>query len=106
MGRAADCDITMASKDLKTLTAQYEDPTGSQRTFDFTIDQGTSDLTQTNARTQYLEKLRAATINLQADVNQFLTQRMEADKASSSITAQDADEAKAENNYGEEEAEA
>lgn len=95
----------MASQAPKILTAHYQDPTGSQRTFDFTIDQSTTDLTQTDARTQYLEKLRAATINLQADVNQFLTQRMEADKASSNVTSQDADEAKAENDYGEEEAE-
>jgi len=81
----------------KSLAASYNSPSGTKQ-FHHAIDNRTTD------KTNYLSQLRASTKNLQDDINDFLTQKMEEDKktgveaAAKSKTKEDLEE----ENYGEE----
>lgn len=88
----------------KSLTAAYKSPSGTKQ-FHYAIDTPTGDnQLNANANSNYLSQLRASTKNLQSDINDFLTQKMDEDKKTASETTvksktkEDLDE----ENYGEE----
>jgi len=86
-----------------TLSATYASPTSSP----FTITQpipASTDVTSNNPAA-YLSSLRTAAASVQDDINKELTRRMEEDKAREAGSATGGvsiDEAKEEENYGEE----
>jgi len=90
----------MASKDTSstTLTADYGGPE-SQHTFSYPLPNNTNP-ESTKDVTGFLVKLRESTIQMQKDVNAFLTQKMDEDKAKDKDTKVDED--KEEDMYGEE----
>ena len=80
------------------LTAIYTSPsTSSAIVFTHPLPPSSTD------QTTYVAALRESTLKLQDDINALLTQKMEEDKAVAGTRA--VDEAKAEENYGEEGAE-
>lgn len=95
----------MPPTEQRSLKAQYTSPTGSHE-FDTPIVVPCKDNPSTDERTKYLAELRANTKTLQADVNKFLTEKMEEDKArSDGAGAKDKkNEDLEEQNYGEEQA--
>lgn len=80
------------------LTASYTSPTSAPFTLTETLPAPTT--SSTADKTQYLAALRAAVTATQEKVNKELTARMEEDKARDAKTG--IDEAKEEENYGEE----
>ncbi|KAJ4368823.1 hypothetical protein N0V83_005905 [Neocucurbitaria cava] len=78
---------------MPSLSATYTSPTSSAQTFSSELPAITS-TTSTADRVAYLAELQTSLKTLQSDVNAFLTQKMVDDKA--------ADDAKAEETYGEE----
>lgn len=84
-----------------TLSATYSSPTNAPFTITKTLNEPEAD--NIESRTNYLANLRKEVAGLQEGINKELTARMEEDKArdASSKTA-DIDEAKEEENYGEE----
>lgn len=88
-------------------SASYISPSD---THTFTIPQQpttTNPSTKTQAQTAHLSALRASTKQLQSDINAFLTQKMEEDKAAAASNANDKKSGKSrdeeeEENYGEE----
>lgn len=95
----------MASTEQRSLKAQYTSPTGSHE-FNTPVAAPCKDNPSTSERTKYLAELRANTKQLQADVNKFLTEKMEEDKArgDGSGTKDKKNEEIEEQNYGEEQA--
>lgn len=89
----------MASKDT-SLTADYSSP-DSQHNFNYPLPTNTN-LEATKDVTDFLVKLRESTIQMQKDVNAFLTQKMDEDKAKDSAQNGKVDEDKEEDMYGEE----
>ncbi|KAI9760015.1 MAG: hypothetical protein M4579_001954 [Chaenotheca gracillima] len=89
------------------LVADYKSPSASE-TFTKPISPSTSTPLNTSGKTAHLASIRAAIPKLQDDINAFLTQKMEEDKGPQA--ARDAngtnktaiDDAKEEENYGEE----
>lgn len=88
-----------------TLSATYASPTNAPFTAAHDLaapPSGTADPTVED-KTAYLAALRAAVATLQDDVNRELTRRMDEDKAREAGPGAAVDEAKEEENYGEEE---
>lgn len=84
-----------------TVSAEYSGD-NVQHTFSYSLPDN-ANLDSTKDVTEFLVKLRQSTIKMQKDVNAFLTQKMEEDKAKD--TAQNGtkvDEDKEEDMYGEE----
>ena len=65
----------------------------------------TTETTTTEGRTAYLSALRGSVTKLQEEINVFLTDKMEEDRALANIAGQKVDDKKEEENYGEEGAE-
>ena len=81
------------------LKADYVSP-NSSKTFYHALP--TSATTSTAEKTQYLSALRKSVVQLQEDVNTFLTSKMDEDKALASKTGLKVDDKQEEDNYGEE----
>jgi len=93
----------MASQaaDNTALAADYAGPE-DQHTFSYPLPANTN-LDSTKNVTEFLVKLRESTIQMQKDVNAFLTQKMDEDKAKDSAqNGTKVDEDKEEDMYGEE----
>ncbi|KAL8935016.1 MAG: hypothetical protein Q9216_005625 [Gyalolechia sp. 2 TL-2023] len=82
-----------------TLTATYTSPTASQS---FTHPLPSSATTSTAQKTEYLSTLRQSVTKLQDEVNAFLTEKMDEDKALAAKAGLEVDEKKEEERYGEE----
>ena len=88
-----------STKPSLPLSAEYTSP---QASHSFNQNLTTSPTPgSTKAKTAYLSELRGAVTKLQSEVNTFLTQKMEEDKANAAGEGGKADE-KEEENYGEE----
>jgi hypothetical protein len=88
------------------LTAEYTSPDG-QHTFTYSVPTSTKSETTPQTTTDFLSDLRKSAVKMQKDVNQFLTQKMEEDKAASASdgaagNGSKVDEDKEEDFYGEE----
>ena len=81
------------------LTALY---TGPSSTNDFTHSLPSSSPQSTEEKTNYLSALRKSVVQLQAEVNELLTTKMDEDKAAQGAMAHHVDESREEENYGEE----
>lgn len=85
----------------QTISADYKSPTGGAHAFSYPQSAGLLNATsQDNAR--FFIDLRKGLLQMQADVNAFLTEKMEEDKTSAYAAAARVDEEKEEANYGEE----
>ena len=86
------------------LSADYKSPTG-QHTFSYEVP-AVSQNQSTEETTDFLAKLRQSAVRMQQDVNTFLTQKMDEDKALENTKEVQhnakVDEDKEEDNYGEE----
>lgn len=85
---------------MPSLTATYTSPThtGSPQTLSADLP-ALAPQPSTQDRVAYLDKLQSSLKSVQADVNTFLTQKMEEDKAAGDSKG---DDAKDEETYGEE----
>jgi hypothetical protein len=84
-----------------TLSATYTSPTNAPFSITKTLPVPAAD--NIESRTTYLADLRKAVAGIQDEINKELTARMEEDKArDASAKVADVDEAKEEENYGEE----
>jgi hypothetical protein len=92
---------TMTSQAPDSVKAQYTSPSCSH-TFELPLQSKASANSSAAERTAYLAELRASTKQLQTDVNKFLTEKMEEDKARASDKKSKRDEEIEEQNYGEE----
>jgi Gon7 family len=111
MASAAAANGTSTANDtsnfFQILSASYNSPTNKPFTYNEKLpNPATSAPTD---RAAYLSKLRAATVELQKNINAELTQRMEEDKLRAGEGTTEAstkqgvvDESKEEENYGEE----
>lgn len=88
------------------LTASYTSPTNAPFTTSNALPAPASGTTNPTVpdKTKYLSELRAATAVMQEQINKELTQRMDEDNKASSVAKNGklADDAKEEENYGEE----
>lgn len=82
-----------------TLQAEYSSTT-STKTFARSLPP--SNVTNTTEKTSYLSALRLSIVQLQDEINTFLTSRMEKDKALAIMTGARADDINEEEKYGEE----
>ena len=82
-----------------TLKADYTAPNAS-KTFEYSLP--ATDTTTTEGKTAYLSELRGSVAKLQGDINAFLTEKIEEDKALAAMAGQKVDDKKEEENYGEE----
>lgn len=82
-----------------TLKADYAAP-NEARSFAYPLPPASNESNE--QKTAYLSALRESVTKLQEDVNAFLTDKMEEDKASASLAGSKADDKKEEENYGEE----
>lgn len=91
--------------ETRTIKAHYTSPTASHN-LSIPITAPCTNKT-TAERIHYLGELRANAKTLQGDINKFLTQKMEEDKAreAGSKDKKKEDEEREEENYGEEQAE-
>lgn len=86
-----------------TLKATYQSPTNEP--FSFTQDFPAPAADKVSDKTTYLAALRKATVTMQEQINKELTARMEEDKVregAANSSKGTVDEAKEEDNYGEE----
>lgn len=83
------------------LQADYIGPDGSSALFTENLEPLPANYS-TKAKTEYLSALRASITKIQGDINTFLTQKMDEDKQSASSAVPVVDDAKEEENYGEE----
>ncbi len=88
--------MSQPSAATNTLTAKYASPANEAFAVDTPLPSASSD-----NKTSYLAALRAAVTDTQATINKELTARMEEDKARDAGAAA-VDDAKEEENYGEE----
>lgn len=89
----------------KQLSAKYQSPTSSE-SFSIKLPSLSTDH-DVKAKTEYLSTLRSGIVQIQSDVNAFLTQKMEEEKSSDATKdGSKAKEEKAEELYGEEDPEA
>ena len=86
--------------DNPTLQANYASPTESHQ-FELPLPR-LSQEPSTQDKTAYLSNLRSTVVNLQEEVNVFLTKKMEEDKTLALNGSGKVDERKEEENYGEE----
>ena len=91
---------TTDSKINTILEARYTSPKSS-KTFAHPLNATSTDLS-TEEKTAYLSTLRKTVSMLQEEVNVFLTQAMEQDKAGLAQDGVKVDDKKEEDNYGEE----
>ncbi|KAG8531219.1 uncharacterized protein KY384_004577 [Bacidia gigantensis] len=100
----------MATKplnDKSELKAFYTSPEESQ-IFTHTLPSATASTASTEKKTAYLHELKGAVGKLQGEINEFLTDKMEQDKAAEKEgtgNTRSVDENKAEETYGEEDVE-
>ncbi|KAL8829172.1 MAG: hypothetical protein Q9191_002166 [Dirinaria sp. TL-2023a] len=104
MARAVGANIEMASQSEKTrsseaLKADYAAPSEA-KSFAYPLPPASNESTE--QKTAYLSALRESVTKLQDDINGFLTNKMEEDKASASLAGTTVDDRKEEENYGEE----
>ena len=92
---------TSSTPQNQLLSATYQSPESAPFTHAQKLAAPAS--TSTADKTQYLSALRKATAGMQEQINNELTARMEEDKARDA-SASKIDDAKEEENYGEEEA--
>ena len=85
------------------LTADYASPT-TTKTFTHPLP-AASKISNTDEKTNYLSALRKSVVRLQEDVNNFLTTKMEEDKALAASAGVKVDDKAEEENYGEEKVE-
>ena len=96
------------SNEKTTLTASYISPSNAPFTVAHELEAPPSGTTNPTVpdKTKYLNDLRKATATMQEQINKELTQRMEEDKAQEATkngkAPKGVDEAKEEENYGEE----
>jgi hypothetical protein len=91
----------MASNDPNpVLSADYSAPSSDDRSFNQPLPKISTNPSPVD-RTAYLAGLRASITDAQDQVNAFLTQKMEEDNKKAGVVSA-ADDAKAEENYGEE----
>ena len=83
------------------LQASYTGPDTTGKDFIYELPR-LSAAPYTTDRTAYLSALRSSVQELQGQVNTFLTQKMEEEKAIAAAGAKTVDESKEEENYGEE----
>ncbi len=81
------------------LTATYASPSTSKS---FTHPLPPATAKPTAAKTEYLSTLRKSVTQLQDEINAFLTERMEEDRALAAKAGVKIDEKREEENYGEE----
>ncbi|KAE9375829.1 Gon7 family protein, partial [Stipitochalara longipes BDJ] len=98
-------ESTEASQKFQLLSATYQSPTNEP--FTHTAKLPAAPTAKTTDRTSYLASLRKAAAEMQDTINKELTSRMEEDKAREAAAsgvpkAKVVDEAKEEDNYGEE----
>ncbi|QDS73622.1 hypothetical protein FKW77_001975 [Venturia effusa] len=84
-----------------TLSANYSAPASEEKSFHQQLPICSQEPSPTE-RTAYLAALRASITGIQDQINVFLTQKMEEDNAKAGAAASAEDDAKAEENYGEE----
>lgn len=90
-----------ASNQSALLEATYVSPTGTEQWLYAQKDIAQNPPTQD--RIDYISKLRADTTSLQAQVNKFLTDKMNEEKQATQVNdTSKLDDAKEEENYGEE----
>lgn len=82
------------------LTATYKSPASEPFTTSQSIPAPPS--TSVSDKTAYLSSLRQAVTSTQEQINKELTERMEQDKAREGSNSRGVDDAKEEENYGEE----
>ncbi|KAI5457286.1 hypothetical protein BGZ63DRAFT_394382, partial [Mariannaea sp. PMI_226] len=86
-----------------TLSASYSCPTSAPFSISHSVSAPQSNPPSVAEKTTYLASLRAVVTDTQAQINKELTARMEEDKARDSSSKNGAiDDAKEEENYGEE----
>lgn len=85
-----------------SLKADYASP---QTTKTFTHPLPAASNTSTKEKTDYLSALRKSIVNIQEEVNEFLTTKMEVDKALAACAGLNIDDKAEEENYGEEKVE-
>ena len=85
-----------------SLKADYASPTTTET---FTHPLPSASNTSTKEKTKYLSALRTSIVQLQEEVNGFLTTKMEEDKALAAGAGMKADDQAEEENYGEEKVE-
>ena len=88
----------MASASTSSLTVSYVGPSSTQ-TFDHPLP--SARITSTKEKTIYLAALRHSVVQLQDDMNSFLTAKMNEDKAVAANVGLKADDKAEEENYGE-----
>ena len=81
------------------LTAIYKGP---ESTKVFAHQLPSNSTSSTEEKTNYLSVLRKSVIQLQGEVNEHLTAKMEEDKSVQTATTKGVDDRKEEENYGEE----
>lgn len=98
----ASSNGTSTAPKQHVLSATYQ--SASNEPFTFSQAFPVTDAGDVGQRTSYLADLRAAVVDVQAKVNKELTARMDEDKAQDATGPKipDVDEAKEEENYGEE----
>ena len=89
----------MAPTSNTSLAASYVGPSSSH-TFDHSLP--SARITSTKEKTIYLAALRHSVVQLQDNVNNFLTAKMDEDKALATNGGVKADDKVEEENYGEE----
>lgn len=83
------------------LKADYSSPT-TTRTFALSLPSASASTRSTKEKTSYLSVLRKSVVQLQDDINGFLTTKMEEDKALAAEAGTKTDDKKEEEKYGEE----
>ncbi|KAI5270045.1 hypothetical protein E4T47_06563 [Aureobasidium subglaciale] len=83
------------------LTAVYTSPTATN-TFSAPLSSAPTKTTSSQEKSQYLGDLRDKAIQMQEDINQYLTKKMDEDKAATEGAANSKDEDLEEQMYGEE----
>jgi len=89
----------MESSKEASLSVKYSGPSGDSQTFTANLRSCPAN-PSTEQRTSYLSELRTGISQVQGDINVFLTQKMEEDKAEAGRSA--LNDEKEEENYGEE----
>jgi hypothetical protein len=89
-----------AEKNNESVSATYTAPGAEEKVFGHQLPTISPDIS-TNDRVAYLAALRQNTITLQSQINAFLTQMMDEDKARAGASTA-ADDEHEEENYGEE----
>lgn len=92
----------MSQSESTAITAKYASPTNEAFALDSKLPSASAAASSTADKTSYLAALRAAVTDTQATINKELTARMEDDKARDAGGAAAVDDAKEEENYGEE----